>query len=128
MILEVGIHDDDLGDDGAELATRRTYTVTRGAISGRKDLSWDDKCRGIGPKVLEEVSQTIKENKRSGCAVMDHSIVAKSHAREYDGKHDKAHVLYGLPAVPRLEVEKWAESLATNGNGVRTLSIKNMVA
>ena len=59
----------DLRDDGTELATRRGYAVCCGPVTSREDLSRDDECRSVRPKVLEEVGQAVKEDEPLGVGV-----------------------------------------------------------
>jgi hypothetical protein len=52
----------DLRDDGTELAACRGYTVCRGPVTGREDLTRNNECSDVRPEILEEVGQAVKED------------------------------------------------------------------
>jgi len=69
----------DLRNDGTELATRRGYTVCRGPVTGREDLSRDDECSSVRPEVLEEVGQAVEEDEPLRVGVsLGQSVIAKA--------------------------------------------------
>ena len=52
-----------LRDDGAELASRGRDTVCSGAIPCGKHLSRNDEGGSVWTKILEEVRETVQEDK-----------------------------------------------------------------
>jgi len=52
----------DLNDDGAELAGRRTKTVTRRPVLGWEELCRNDKGKGIRSKVEADLAEDIQSD------------------------------------------------------------------
>jgi len=82
----------DLRDDGTELAACRGYTVCRGPVTGRKDLTRNNECGDVRPEILEEVGQAVKEDEPLGFIVgLVQSVITKAHDDKKNGKNNEAH-------------------------------------
>jgi len=108
----------DLGDNSAELAGSSRDTVGGGTVTGRENLSRNDKSRCVGTKVLEEVRQTVKEDESLLSSVGGSElVVCETHADERAGEHNETHKLDRL-AAPGVD-EKEGDPVSRNetGNG-----------
>ena len=78
VVLSPDVHhlpEADLRDDSAELAARGRNTMRGRAIARRERLTRDYEGRRVGPEVLEEVGETVKEDKRLSAGVGSDELV-----------------------------------------------------
>jgi len=69
----------DLGNDGAELTTRRRNTVRSGPIPGGEGFTRDDEGSGVRPEVLEEVGEAVEHDETILAAAL--VVVSLSYAK-----------------------------------------------
>ena len=84
--------DDDLRDDGADLAGRGGQAVRGGAVAGGEALAGHDEGGGVGAEVEEELRDDVEGEQ----AFRAQLVVGKADDTEEDGEHGEAHVLDGL--------------------------------
>jgi len=109
VISSANIHqagEPNLRNDGPKLSASRRDTMCGGTISGREDLPRNDECGDIGPEILEEVGQAVKEYKCLLLVAIGIELVeAEAHDDENDCEHDESHELDRFSA-PRVDEEE----------------------
>ncbi|KAH9822789.1 dnaJ homolog-like protein subfamily C member 21 [Teratosphaeria destructans] len=86
--------EDDLGDDGAELAGGGGEAVGGGAVAGGEALAGHDEGGGVGAEVEEELAEDVEGELAAGADV----VVGEAPDAEEEGEDDEAGELDGLAA------------------------------
>nr|POE48707.1 hypothetical protein CFP56_38803 [Quercus suber] len=84
--------DEDLGDDGADLARRGRKTVRGGAVAGGEALAGHDEGGGVGAEVEEELGQDVAGQE----SLLADGVVGETHDAEQDGEDGETHQLNRL--------------------------------
>ena len=82
----------DLSDNGTDLARGGGETVGGGAVAGREAFARDDEGGGVGA----EVEEKLAENVETEFAARANDIVSETEDAEEDGEEGEAHELDGL--------------------------------
>ena len=83
---------DDLSDDGTNLARSSRDTVRGRAVAGREALAGNDEGCGVGTEVEEELAQNVETE----FAARANDVVSETEDAEEDGEESETHDLDGL--------------------------------
>ncbi len=59
----------DLSHNGTKLTAGSRYTMSGRTVPRREDFAGNDESRGVGPKVLEEIGETVEEHESILCGL-----------------------------------------------------------
>jgi len=90
----------DLSNNGTQFAGGCRYAMCCRTVTSGEGFTRDNKSRGIGTKILEEVGNAVEEYEGSS-AVSEDNVITESQGDEDNSKHNEPHELNGFASPLR---------------------------